>query len=359
MDTGFEGWHLYTACKLTFTHFYKPNDYRYERFGTGFVAQFPPGDSRFALVTNRHLVDIPWVNPDAAETVLDSVKIEMWLSDKFRLEFVVDNPEPIFHTDGSIDVSVVPFGPEFDTQTMIAYPYDKIENIIPDASVTTLTFQHAISWEYLLKCEKLWPELKPGEFVTFPGYPIWYDRLQKRPVFRSGMISSDPQTDYRRHEGEPTNLDGNQQVLFDAFSTSGNSGSPVFVAQRGLPPLDLQPKSSQGDTTPTAKLEFKPYHQSFLIGINAGHFNDTDSERPNDHAGLSRMHKLSAIMEILRANTSPSAEAPTARIHIPKDAIDAYGGLPENYFSQAPSPSAQSADSPGTASRTAPTTGNR
>jgi hypothetical protein len=50
MDTGFEGWHLYTACKLTFTHFYQPNDYRYERFGTGFVAQFPPGDPRFALV---------------------------------------------------------------------------------------------------------------------------------------------------------------------------------------------------------------------------------------------------------------------------------------------------------------------
>lgn len=24
MDAGFEGWHLYTACKLTFTHFYKP-----------------------------------------------------------------------------------------------------------------------------------------------------------------------------------------------------------------------------------------------------------------------------------------------------------------------------------------------
>jgi hypothetical protein len=61
MDTGFEGWHLYTACKLTFTHFYQPDDHRFERFGTGFVVQFPPGDPRFALVTNRHLVDVPWV----------------------------------------------------------------------------------------------------------------------------------------------------------------------------------------------------------------------------------------------------------------------------------------------------------
>jgi hypothetical protein len=38
MDTGFEGWHLYTACKLTFTHFYQPDDHRFERFGTGFKA---------------------------------------------------------------------------------------------------------------------------------------------------------------------------------------------------------------------------------------------------------------------------------------------------------------------------------
>jgi hypothetical protein len=332
MDTGFEGWHLYTACKLTFTHFYKPNDHRYEQFGTGFVAQFPPGDSRFALVTNRHLVDIPWVRPEVAETVLESVKIEMWQSENFRLEFVVDDPDPIFHDDDSIDVSVVPFGPALDTPATKAYPYDKIENLIPDPTASDLVFNHAISWEYLLKCEELWPELQPGEFVTFPGYPIWYDKLQSRPVFRSGMLSSDPQRDYRHSEGGPTNIDGNQQVLFDAFSTSGNSGSPVFVAQRGLPPLDLQPKSSQGDIALTARLEFKPYHQPFLIGINAGHFNDTDSGQPNDHAGLSRMHKLSAIMEILRANTSPSAEAAKATINIPIDAMDAYGGLPENFY---------------------------
>ena len=338
MDTGFEAWHLYTACKLTFTHFYQPNDHRYERFGTGFVAQFPPGDPRFALVTNRHLVDIPWTRADAPETVLESIKIEMWQSEKFRLEFVVDNPEPIFHTDNSIDVSVVPFGPRIDTQTTKAIPYDNIKKLIPDPNHAEIPFQHAINWAYLLDCEKRWPELKPGEFVTFPGYPIWYDRLQKRPVFRSGMIASDPQTDYRRFEGEPTNVDGNQQVLFDAFSTSGNSGSPVFVAQRGLPPLDLQPKSTQGNIATTAKLEFKPYHPPFLIGVNAGHFNDTDSGRPNDHAGLSRMHKLSAIMEMLRANTSPSDEAPKVTVMIPMDAVDAHGGLPENYLGQAETP---------------------
>jgi hypothetical protein len=83
-----------------------------------------------------------------------------------------------------------------------------------------------------------------------------------------------------------------------------------------------------------AKLEFKPYHPTFLAGINAGHFNDTDSERPNDHAGLSRMHKLSAIMHVLRTNTVPTTGARTTTFLVPKDEVDAYGGLPGNYFTQ-------------------------
>jgi hypothetical protein len=349
MDTGFGNWNLYTACKLTFTHFYQENDHRYENFGTGFIVQLPSRDSRFALVTNRHLVDIPWAKPQYAGTVLESVKIEMWQSENFRLEFIVDSPELTFHTDQSIDVGVLPVGHDgFDTRTTKGTPYDKIENIIPDPNVTALVFNHAMSWEYLLKCEALWPQLRPGEFVTFPGYPKWYDRLQSRPVFRSGIISSDPHTNYRHGDGEPTNLDGNQQILFDAFSTSGNSGSPVFVAQRGLPPLTLQLKQSQGDAVPkqAANLEFTPYHESFLIGINAGHFNDTDSERPEDHAGLSRMHKLSAIMDILRTNFSESQEGQNVTIIIPTEAVDAYGGVPEGYLGHAPSPSTQSVGSP-------------
>lgn len=83
-----------------------------------------------------------------------------------------------------------------------------------------------------------------------------------------------------------------------------------------------------------AKLDFKPYHPTFLAGINAGHFNDTDSDRPNDHAGLSRMHTLSVIMDVLRANTVPTAGARTTTLLVPKDEVDAYGGFPPNYFTQ-------------------------
>lgn len=325
MDTGFGRTQLYSACRLTITHHYEPNDHTWEPcFGTGFLVQFPEGDNRFGIVTNRHLTDVPW-HTQYQDVVAESVKVEMWQGRNLRLEFTISDPQPLYHNDPTIDVAVIPFGPKINTD-IIGTPYDKIENIIDDPDTNGLILNHGLSWPYLLECEKLWPVLEPGEFVSFPGYPAWYDKLQTRPVLRSGMIASDPQTDYRRLEGDPTIKDGNQQVLFDAFSTSGNSGSPVFVAQRGLAPLPIHLTSSEGKFSPdgpTARLEVTGYHRSFLIGINAGHINDFDSGRNNDHAGLSRLHKLSAIMDILRASTSPSGGATNVRILISKELADA------------------------------------
>jgi hypothetical protein len=84
MDTGFEARHLYAACKLTFTHYFEPGDQSSEVSGTGFVVGFPDGDTRFGLVTNRHLVDRPWSDSKYNGAVLKSVHIEMWQSDVFR-----------------------------------------------------------------------------------------------------------------------------------------------------------------------------------------------------------------------------------------------------------------------------------
>lgn len=326
MDTGFGRYQLYSACRLTVTHYYEHNDHTWEPcFGTGFLVEFPDEDSRFGLVTNRHLTDVPWHQPQYEGTVVKSIRLEMWQSQNLRIEFTIIDPEPFYHDDPTIDVAVIALGPRIEPH-FIGTPYDKIENLFPDTSVDTLMFNHGISWQYLLECEELWPVLDAGEFVSFPGYPAWYDKLQTRPVLRSGVIASDPQTEYRRLEGSPTIKDGNRQVLFDAFSTSGNSGSPVFVAQRGIPPLPIHMTNSQGKFLPdgpSARLEVTGYHKSFLVGINAGHINNVESGRDNDHAGLSRMHKLSAIMDILRANTSPSSEATNVRVLIPKALADA------------------------------------
>jgi hypothetical protein len=331
VDTGFGTNQLYSACRLTITHHFADHDLECEPFnGTGFLVQFPDGDNRFGVVTNRHLTDAVFYNPvEYKGATIKSVKIELWQSKNLRIEFTIDDPRPLYHQDKTIDVAVIPFGPKIDPHT-VGTPYDKFENLFPDPNIDTLIFNHGLSWQYLLECEKLWPLLEPGEFVLFPGYPVWYDKSQVRPVFRSGMIASDPQTEYRRKDGDPDEYDGNQQVLFDAFSTSGNSGSPVFVAQRGIPPLPIHMVNENGEFSPhgpAAQLKITGYHRAFLIGINAGHFNDLDSGRPNDHAGLSRMHKLSAIMEILRANTSASTAPSHVKVFIPKDVADAQNAL--------------------------------
>ena len=91
----------------------------------------------------------------------------------------------------------------------------------------------------------------------------------------------------------------------------------MYVAQRGLAPIDLKFPTGSAKPPGQGKLSFTG-RRAFLIGINMGHFNDPDSERPNDHAGLSRMHKLSAIMDILGANEAPpDPDARRVKILIP------------------------------------------
>jgi hypothetical protein len=308
VDTGFSAHQLYSACRLEATHHF-PNDGTHctDLAGTGFLVEFPAGDNRLGLVTNRHLADAVFYNElDNKGSAIKLIKLQWWQSNELRCEHSISDPKPLYHSDPLIDVAVIPIAskPGEPLQATGEF-FGDIAKFIAENSPTEITLNHAISWEILLECEKLWPQLQPGEFVVFPGYPIWYDQLQIRPVMRSGVLASDPQTDYRSGKGAPTKKDSRHQVLFDAFSTKGNSGSPVYVAQRGMPPIDFLIPTGDGKTATQAQFGSKNYRQSFLIGINASHFNETGVPRHNEHAGLSRMHKLSVIMNILRANQAP------------------------------------------------------
>ncbi len=309
MDTGFSALQLYTACRLEATHHFPDDGTECSPpfKGTGFLVQFPTDDSRLGLVTNRHLTDAIFYDEEEYQgTTIKSVKVQWWQSKVLRLEHTITDPQPLYHSDPLIDVAVVPIMSKPGAPIKITGElYDDVGKFVADNSGGGLVFNHAISWEMLLECERLWPQLQPGEFVVFPGYPIWYDRLQIRPVMRSGLIASDPQTNYRSTEGEPTKEDCDYQVLFDAYSTSGNSGSPVYVAQSGMAPMDFLIPTGDGKTAVQAQIGSQNFHRSFLIGINASHYNDTGILRHNEHAGLSRMHKLSVIMDILRANQAP------------------------------------------------------
>lgn len=152
--------------------------------------------------------------------------------------------------------------------------------------------QHFLSWDFLTASEQYWDVLDVGEMAFFPGFPAWYDKSQRRPVMRSGAIMSDPQTDIRVFEGEPKPGDGNRQMLFEAFSTDGNSGSPVYVAQRDL------------NLDPTLQYQ-GVYHPLIFAGINAGHLDDAQQK----HVGVSRMYKVSVVLDVLRKACPPSGRA--------------------------------------------------
>lgn len=305
MDTGFGAHQLYSACRVDTTHHFRSDgSHCVDLHGSGFLVEFPENDSRLALVTNRHIADAVFYDEDLNKgSKLTSVKVQWWQSKVLRLEHTITDPRPLYHSDPLIDVAVIPIASTAHTRIEIAGElYGDLDKFVDENSAEKFVFEHAISWVNLLECESLWPQLEAGEFVVFPGYPIWHDHLEDRPVMRSGLIASDPQTDYRSGGGERNKKDSSHQVLFDAYSTSGNSGSPVYVAQRGLPPTDLPFTFAEGNPGLRLQLGFHNYRRAFLIGINASHYNETGVLRRNEHAGLSRMHKLSVIMEILRDN---------------------------------------------------------
>ncbi|WP_199255243.1 helix-turn-helix domain-containing protein [Mycolicibacterium mengxianglii] len=305
MDTGFGSLQLYSACRVEAAHHFKVGgSHCIDLEGSGFLVEFPENDSRLALVTNRHIADAVFYDEDLNDgSSLTSVRVQWWQSKALRLEHTIVNPRPLYNVDPLIDVAVIPIASTPDARIeIVGELFGDLDQFVDENSAEEFAFEHAISWENLSECESLWSQLEPGEFVVFPGYPVWHDHLQIRPVMRSGLIASDPQTDYRSTSGVRTKKDSSHQVLFDAYSTSGNSGSPVYVAQRGLPPADLPFTFADGSPGLRFQLGFHRYRRSFLVGINASHYNDTGILHHNEHAGLSRMHKLSVIMDILRAN---------------------------------------------------------
>lgn len=302
MDTGVTRSHLYSACRLTATYHYEPSGNRPKGRATGFIAQYP-NLRNWGLVTNRHVYDPAWADPEKySGTTLEALVAEIWVSTDRLLTYDLATIEPILHEDSSIDVCVfpLPFDEPFNAK-MILFDAE-----VPDLSAmdeaerdkaikeledkygvkdggTDILPQHFLGWEFLASTEQYWNLLDVGELAFFPGFPAWHDKTQGRPVMRSGAIMSDPQTDIRVFEGGPRPGDGNQQIFFEAFSTDGNSGSPVYVAQRGL---KLE-----------APLTYRGvYHPLIFAGINAGHLDDAQRK----HVAVSRMHKAAVVLDVLR-----------------------------------------------------------
>lgn len=113
------------------------------------------------------------------------------------------------------------------------------------------------------------------DFVAFPGFPEIHDQVKHRPILRMGTIASDPRYQYI------VDRDDGEYVIYEAMSTPGNSGSPVFAVPKGIKEINGLPVNGFRDFA--------------LIGINAGHFRLPSG----DHQGLSYFYKSTEIIALI------------------------------------------------------------
>ena len=238
---------LYSAYRITSVFANRDGDVAYR--GTGFWIDI--GDGVFVLVTNRHVVE----------------------KDKHQLrELRVSGKRAEGQSDTDVTIEVLKW--------LVAhskYPENDIACLyLLEVKDPPARIGHGIPRSLLATKEDFESDLSVCDFVAFPGFPDWYDRRQLRPILRMGVISSDPRYDYSstmEYEGEA--------LAYEAFSSGGASGSPVFALQKGVKP-------GEGLSLPA-------YRPVKLIGINAGHITAPDGT----HRGISIMYKSSAILDIL------------------------------------------------------------
>jgi len=261
MNHGLNNTFLYSAC-LILSKFSDGTNTVTMR-GTGF---FINTGSSLCLITNRHVVDIQYHDPKKEY-------IGYKLID-FSIDNRRNNPTTKLPTD-IIQVQVANFD-EF------IFSQEPLNDIACLKSVTpkngTVKIDHGIPIEIVATEEQINNELSVCDFVAFPGFPDWYDKLNNNPILRTGVISSDPRFDY----SNTTVFMGNC-MAFEAFSFGGSSGSPVFAIQKGF----------QVGTGISAPAGF--YRKVLLIGINAGHF-DTGA---GHHSGISYLFKSSEILKLI------------------------------------------------------------
>jgi hypothetical protein len=253
---------LYSAHKLSVIFGDESGNDKNEvvREGTGFFVGDKNNRNKFFLITNRHVLDINYKS--------ESLKYK-----DFKVKFIIVQGRS--HDDCPFLNGYGPFNIKFSE----TYEND-VACIVNPLPITSAKFPYVpISYwlpiNFLATKDQLAEKLSICDFLAFPGYPKWHDQLEGRPILRTGTISSDPRHNYsfaKEFRGEC--------IAYEAFSSGGSSGSPVFALEKGPKPGDA--------------LVFSGYRELLLIGINAGHITDG-----KDHSGISYFYKSSVILDII------------------------------------------------------------
>jgi hypothetical protein len=263
---------LYSAVKIR-SFFMKEDETLEHRPGTAFFTLNKAG--KICLITNRHMLDYYYKQPygDYPKVVLSGIQVDTKITDK-TTGLPGHNSPMLIHAEGSN----IQFHKEY--QNDIAAVVDvKAENI--DAP-TVLSINIYVPYDMIAGEEYFNTNLTVCDFVAFAGFPEWHDKKDNRPLFRVGTIASDPRFPYKY----PPKIQGDC-ILYEAFSTGGTSGSPVFSFAKAV---DM--------SKPNTYLNYRP----MLIGVNAGHIPKAiPTYLPGDlvHSGLSYFYKSSLIFDLI------------------------------------------------------------
>lgn len=225
------------------------------------------GCGKMCLVTNRHLVDLNY-----------KAKSSKYI--KFALKQIVirgkakdrESGLPLDDQVLQINHDAIRFSDVYEND--IACVIEPQGTILTDSLNATIDYH--IPHNIIATKEDIETKISICDFVSFPGFPDWYDKRGARPIIRTGTISSDPRFDYsssEEYQGEC--------IAYEAFSYGGSSGSPIFAVQKG-------PKPGSG-------ISFPGFRELKMIGINAGHL----PAAMGTHSGISYMYKSSAILNIV------------------------------------------------------------
>ena len=250
---------LYVAFKIesSFTDKYSGKCLKVE--GTGFFVNV---NEKAAFVTNRHNLDAVYKDIKYVGYELSEVMIIGRISGEnlLNLTLNLENSDIIYHNNAANDVAII-LNPKFLAKNIDQI---KIDNFISEDLIAGSSYFQT--------------DLSVCDFLAFPGYPSWHDKIEQRPIFRSGTISSDPRKSYH-FKSDPS--DCGDCVAYEAFSSGGSSGSPVFALQKGI--------------KPGPGIQFEAYRDAKLIGINGGHLNSAD----HGHSGISYFFKSYLILEMM------------------------------------------------------------
>lgn len=231
--------------------------------GTGF---FIVKNEEIFLITNRHVVQPGYSDPRLAGFKIESFKIEGY-SD--------------FNENGMPTKKHVADVENFNEFVFSKNPHNDIA-CLKNAHLKNGDMNITCHIPYNMLATDEWTKkhISVCDSIAYPGFPEWYDRQNDTPIFRMGTIASDPRLNYSYSPFAPVA----NRIAYEGFSSGGASGSPVFSLQKGF--------QLGGGLEYSGKDDF--YREVKMIGINAGHFEDTKG-----HSGISYFYKSSAILEII------------------------------------------------------------